>query len=262
MKYLQIECEVISHIVGSRDCAHHQQLGWSRTDWHTHNRGQLIYAENGIMRLYVHEQVFYIPSYHAAWIPEGVLHKVVTESVDLTFSTLYLNHKQQQQAFYKEISVFHVPAILRDMIMYTSRWSMFDKPNAQEQSFLQAIKLMLPDIGTHTIDIQIPASTHEQLTKILQQIETQLEELPPVAEIAREAGMSERTMNRLFIRELKMPFSQYLKLLRITTAIALLGRPGANVSEVSAAVGYRSLSSFSNAFNEVMGRRPQFFLRR
>ncbi len=260
MKYRRIECEVITSISGQRDCAHHQQLGWSRTEWHRHNRGQLIYAENGIMRLYVGFDVFYIPSFHAAWIPEGVEHAVITESVDLTFRTLYLKHNGLTDPFYNRVAVFHTPQLLCDMISFTARWPMKEKPVAEEQVFLHAIKVILPQFAKNEISIQIPASEDKRLNNIFEQIATELESLPPAGAIARYHGMSERTMNRLFVKEIKMPFSQYVKLLRIITAVEMLTKPGAGVSETALAVGYRSLSSFSNTFYEVLGKRPQYFL--
>jgi AraC-like DNA-binding protein len=262
MKYSTIECEAIIYVAGRQDSAHHQKLGWSKTGWHIHNRGQLIYAENGVMRLYTGNEVCYIPSFHAAWIPEGIRHIVVTESTDLIFRTLYLNHRKLTDPFYKTLSVFHVSHLLKTMIEYTERWPLDREPGPEQEAFLRAIKLILPQEAADRVMIQLPATDHELLNQVLEHIRDHLSSLPGASALATRFGISERTMNRLFLKELKMPFSQYIKLFRITRALELLSQPGFNVTEVAEQVGYGSVGSFSNIFHEITGKRPVYFLKK
>lgn len=262
MKYQRIECELVIDIVGKRDCAHHQKLGWSKTAWHKHNRGQLLYAENGIMRLYIGTEVYYIPSYHAAWIPQGEEHVVITESKDLVFRTLYLDHSQQSDPFYKKVCVFHVSHLLKKMIEHSECWPLMGDESEEEQSFLHAIKLMLPMQAKDQINMHIPATENDTLNDILQYIEINIENLPNASAVSKEHSMSARTMQRLFVKELKMPYIEYIKLYRIGKALELLTSGEMNVSDVADQVGYNSLASFSNVFYDVIRKRPQYFLKK
>ncbi|ULQ55183.1 helix-turn-helix transcriptional regulator [Flavihumibacter rivuli] len=256
MEYRYIECEAFTSIIDKKDCSYHQRLGWSRTDWHTHNRGQLIYAEYGIMRLYVGEKIYYVPSWHAAWIPQGIRHKVVTESQDLLFHTLYLDQSMLQDPFYKEISVFPVSNMLREMILFTEKWPMLGEANEQESSFLQSIKYLLADHSAARIQLHVPVPGNEVLQNIIRQIESKLDGKMKAGELARQFGLSERTMHRLFLKELGMSYTQYLQLMRMVKAAELLSIAGMGVSEAAYAVGYESIPSFTRSFREVMGNAP------
>jgi AraC-like DNA-binding protein len=260
MKYKPIICEASVKIYNKKDCAYHAKPGWSKTEWHTHKKGQLIYAEHGIMRLYTEEKIYYIPSYHAAWIPAGILHMVATESANIIFRTLYLDYTDLKDPFYKKVSVFYVSLLLREMILYTERFKLDDAVTMHETSFLEAVKQLLAKQSDQSIALQLPTTEHPQLDAITGYMEAHLEDKLKAGDIASQFGMSERTMSRLFQKEFNMPFIQYFKLLRMVHAVEMLVLPGRNVSDVAYSVGYESLSTFSNNFNEIMGVRPNLFL--
>lgn len=262
MKHKPINCEASVKIYNKKDCAYHTKLGWSKTEWHTHKKGQLIYAEHGIMRLSTEDKVYYIPSWHAAWIPENILHRVATESVNLIFRTLYLDYSELKDPFYNEVSVFYVNPLLRQMILYTERFNLDDKPTPHETSFLEALKQLLSKQAGAAIGLQLPVTEHPQLEEITTFIAEHLDDKLKAGDIAQQFGVSERTMLRLFQKEFSMSFVQYLKLLRIIRAVELLVMPGKNVSDVAYAVGYDSLPTFSNNFTELMGIRPNLFLQK
>lgn len=260
MQYQPIECEAVVKIIGKKVCAFHARLGWSRTDWHTHNRGQLIYAEYGIMRLYTETDVLYIPSRHAAWIPQDVRHRVITESTDLVFRTLYLDCQGLTEPFYGRVSVFHLGSLVREMICYTEKWPLKGEATEQEATFLSAIKLLLPEQATRQVGMHLPTTELPLLRQLIEYLHQSLEEKLRAGAVARRFGLSERTMARLFLKELSMPFLQYLKLIRIIRALELLVQERKNISEAAYLVGYDSVPSFSNSFYEMVGVRPHFFL--
>jgi transcriptional regulator GlxA family with amidase domain len=146
------------------------------------------------------------------------------------------------------------------MILYTERFNLDDKATAHETSFLDAVKQLLAKQSSQTIALQLPTTDHPQLDAIAEYLANHLEDKLKTGDVATHFGMSERTMSRLFQKEFNMPFVQYFKLLRMVHAVEMLVLPGKNVSDVAYAVGYESLSTFSNNFNEVMGIRPNLFL--
>lgn len=261
MRHKPIQCEASVKIYDKKDCAFHAKLGWSKTEWHTHRKGQLIYAEHGIMRLYIHDKILYIPSMHAAWIPQGVEHMVATESVNIIFRSLYLDYSGlSKNRFYNEVSVFYADVLLREMLIYTERFNLVDRATPHEISFLEAIKQLLPQQAEMKIALQLPLTEHPQINQLIEYVQHNLDKKLIVPEIAKKFGFSERTLERLFQSELKMPITKYIKLTRMVKAVEMLVKPGNNVSEVAYAVGYDSLPTFSNNFNEVMGTRPNQFL--
>lgn len=256
MSYRYIECEAFTNIIDKKDCAYHKKLGWSTTDWHTHNRGQLIYAEYGVMRLYVGDNVYYIPSWHAAWIPQGAVHRVITESQDIMFYTLYLDHTGLSHPFYNTVSIFPMNNMLREMITYTKKWQLTGIPDEQETHFLFTIKYLLPDYATTKLLLHVPIPTDEKLLGITAFTQEHLQDKITTKDLTQRFGLSERSMHRLFLKELHMSFGQYHKLMRIVKAVELLSVPGKNVSEVAYEVGYESVPSFNKSFKEIIGEAP------
>jgi AraC-like DNA-binding protein len=73
--------------------------------------------------------------------------------------------------------------------------------------------------------------------------------------IAKNSGASTRTLQRLFLDETGLGFSEWRQRLRLLHAAALLGS-GASVTEAGLDAGYTSASAFIAAFRKQMGRTP------
>lgn len=262
MEHRYIECEAFTTIIDKKDCAYHRKLGWSKTEWHTHNRGQLIYAEYGIMRLYVEDKIYYIPSWHAAWIPQGVKHKVMTESHDLLFYTVYLDCTGLNNPFYRTVSIFPVSALLKEMITYTRKWQLKGEQDDFEKHFLTSVKHILPDFAISPTNLHVPVPENPILFAITQHIQQHYSDKLSASTLAEEFGISERNMNRLFNKELGLSFIKYHKLTRIVKAAELLSTPGKTVSEVCFETGYESVPSFTRTFKEIMGSSPTTLYRK
>lgn len=77
-----------------------------------------------------------------------------------------------------------------------------------------------------------------------------------LADIAKRAGFSTRSMNRFFLAELGLTPKQALTHLRIIKANDLLLTTNLSVTQVSMEVGYGSLSNFIRNFQELTGQLP------
>ena len=231
------------------------------TGWHAHSKGQLLYAEEGVTRLYTPTGSFLLPSKHCAWIPAHMIHMVISSSPNLFLRTLYFKIEPTlTHHFYAQLSVFQVSPLLREMIVYTERWAETTTASNEELSFLQTLKMILPDLQGEAFGLQLPASEHPTIKVCIQYLLENLSEKISVEETAKKFNLSTRTIARLFQQELNMSFTSYLKIARIIKAIEYLSLPNASVSETAYKVGYESVPTFSNNFFEIVGRRPQSFI--
>ena len=82
-----------------------------------------------------------------------------------------------------------------------------------------------------------------------------LENPPGLGQLAREAGMSHPKLNRCFREIYGMTVFQYLRTERLNRARQMLDH-GLNVTETAYAVGYESISHFSQAFKKQFGASP------
>lgn len=241
----------------------HKHMGIFRTAWHRHSKAQLLYAEQGVTQLYTPSGSFLLPARHCAWIPADVVHQVASSSPSLFLRTLYFAPDAgKQNEFYEKLSVFQVNDLLREMILYTAKWTQTTVASETERQFLRALRLVLPELKGQSLQLRLPAPKHPRLQAIIPSLLERLQERTSMEELARKAGVSIRTLTRLFQRELGMPYTSFLKVARISKSLELLSQPGANVGETAFLVGYDSLPSFSNAFLELVGSRPHHFLQR
>ncbi len=77
----------------------------------------------------------------------------------------------------------------------------------------------------------------------------------PLGAWARWLGMSERSLQRNFLREVGMTIGQWRQQLRILVALEKLTE-GLSVTETCFAVGYNNVSAFIKAFKRAVGMTP------
>jgi AraC-like DNA-binding protein len=76
-----------------------------------------------------------------------------------------------------------------------------------------------------------------------------------LAELARAAGASPRTIQRLFLAETGLPFAQWRQRLRLLHGATALGA-GKSVTEAALEAGYAGTSAFIAAFRRHFGVTP------
>jgi transcriptional regulator GlxA family with amidase domain len=106
----------------------------------------------------------------------------------------------------------------------------------------------------------LPRPQSENLGRAVDYLLQNLETATP-ASLARQAGVSERTLRRHFQTELDVSPERYIQQARLTKAMQLLmdRQPYRSVIEVALEVGYSNHSAFSAAFRRFTGRSPAEF---
>ncbi len=91
-------------------------------------------------------------------------------------------------------------------------------------------------------------------------LQRDLADPPTLEKIGHEIGCSPFHLSRTFSRETGMTIPQCLRSLRMRYAAELLKSGRFNVTEAAVAVGYSSLSHFSQAFCRIIGSCPAAYL--
>ncbi len=99
----------------------------------------------------------------------------------------------------------------------------------------------------------------ERSQKVMAILERDLADPPTLEEIGREVGCSPFYLSRTFSREMGVTIPQYLRTLRMRHAAGMLRSGRCNVTEAAMAVGYSSLSHFSQAFCQAIGCCPTMY---
>jgi AraC-like DNA-binding protein len=129
-----------------------------------------------------------------------------------------------------------------------------------ESRALELIALHLDQLSPETPSRDVPgplrADEKERTDFAKDLLVRDLENTPGLVELARAAGMSHPRLNRCFRRMYGMTVFQYLRNERLNRARKMLEEEGLTVTEASFAVGYNSLSHFSQAYKRRFGRSP------
>jgi AraC-like DNA-binding protein len=99
----------------------------------------------------------------------------------------------------------------------------------------------------------------ERVDKVISILRQDLADPPELGRIGRQVGCSPFHLSRTFSKEMGMTIPQYLRKLRMERAAELLESGKYNVTEAAMEVGYSSLSHFSQAFCQTMGRCPGLY---
>ncbi len=102
----------------------------------------------------------------------------------------------------------------------------------------------------------INSDVHVSVRAAMQLVESNIEEPYTVPQICKQLGVSQRSLERLFVRDTGCTIVQFSKLLRLQHARVLLTSTQMSVREVSVACGFNSLSYFSQCFNGMFSKRP------
>ena len=241
----------------------HMKAGSFVADWHDHNKHQLLYAEGGALHLQTADHCFLLPAKHAAWIPAKCLHRVSSTSPDLFLRMLYFNGTETEAECLKNMSVFPINNLAREMIYQTRVWNYsFAETDELEKAFFKSIRLFVVQWASAPMPLTLPTTEHPKLRPVMDYISENLVEDLQLENVAFRFAMSKRTLMRLFQQEISTNYTTFLRITRVIKALDLLSKPGANVSNVAFSVGYDSLSAFSTTFQQLVGVRPQEYLKK
>jgi AraC-like DNA-binding protein len=240
---------------------YHLHIDTTETKAHQHKKGQLLYAEGGIIHIFIQNKHWYLPARCFMWIPAHVEHSIITNSKNGDLYNFYF--EGDQHSFFNEVNIYFAPDLLREMILYTKNWKgIISKKEPSKFLFLQALKSNLPEIESIKLPIivQHPYPKDEKLKEIASFLFYNIHKNYALDEIAKEFGISPRTLSRKFKEDMGINYVRFLRSLRMTKALELIAENKYNMYEVAMMVGYHSLSSFSNIFFKITGIRPTEYL--
>ena len=133
------------------------------------------------------------------------------------------------------------------------------------QTLIQTTSEMLENAARTPVGnlAHLGAASHDLRLKLaLSKIAESFTESIPMTVLAREAGLSLRNFNRIFVTEIGLTPKQVITSFRIEKAKRLLQGGVLSVTDVSLEVGYSSLSQFIATFRKTTGQLPSSFLPR
>ena len=222
------------------------------SDWHQHQRPQLLYASQGALKLQAADRLVVLPPERAAWIPAGLAHRVEA-SRPVRLRTVYFLACDEVGP---QMAVFAAPPLLKEMAIQAAAWGAPAPDWPEVEPFFLAFAALAAVWRQRPLSVELPAARSPELAVALDFLLQRLDRPVGLKEAARAAGLSVRTLQRRCQVELGVPLQAWLHRARIVTALELLADPAASVGEIAVRVGYGSGAAFTRSFAEIMGSPP------
>jgi len=229
----------------------------SRTRVHSHPWGQFTYASRGILEVGTATGSHVAPPDRAVWIPPDTGHSVANSS-EAEMRSLYVEASAVHRPLRRETRVLEVTPLVRELLHAVSRLApeyAADGPEARLVAVLLDQMELLPEV-----DFSLPFPKDPRLRHVCQLLKDHPDDRRTRPELASEAGISDKTLIRLFRRETGLSFRDWRQRLRLLLSLSAL-EGGESVTAVALDAGYESTSAFIAAFRKRFGKTPGEFFR-
>jgi AraC-like DNA-binding protein len=218
----------------------------SYPDW-----DQLAYASHGVMTVETAAGAWVVPPHRAVWIPAGVRFGV-RMSGRVTVRTLFFRPRMRGR-LPAACTAVEVTPLVRELVLHASRQNTLrrDDPAARRLA-----RLLLDQLATLPVEpLQLPMPLDPRARRAAEALRADPGGRGVTARVARAAGASQRTLERLFLEETAMTLGRWRRRMRLVEALRLLAA-GEPVTRVALDVGYATPSAFIEAFRRELGRTP------
>ncbi len=218
---------------------------------HAHPWGQLIYAASGVMRVRAGETLWLVPPARAVWAPAGMRHEIWARG-DYAMRTLYLD-PGLAQGLPAGCRAIEVSPLLRELIVHIVGLGMLEADDAVHQRLagVAVDQLAVAEV----LPLSLPLPSDARALRVAERLSADPADPAELGELARHAGASERTLQRLFLEETGLRLRDWRQRLRLLHAAGLLGS-GATVTSAGLDAGYAGTSAFIAAFKKQFGCTP------
>ena len=154
--------------------------------------------------------------------------------------------------------VVHVSALLKELILHACSVGALDKATQWQGHLLHVIVNQLEAI--REVSLQLPNPSDPRALRVAKALLDDPSDRRPLAALCRAAGTSKRTAERLFQKDVGMPFSKWRQQLRLMQAMRLLAE-GAKVTHAALESGYSTPSAFISMFRKTLGTTPTLYFK-
>jgi AraC-like DNA-binding protein len=224
-----------------------------RVSLHAHGSHQLIYATRGVMEVSAGQSYWLIPPQFAVWIPARTAHQIRMSGA-VSMRTLYLRRSAAPRRLPAVCTVLHVTPLLRELVVQAVRVGQLRIKNHLHRALRDLIVSQLENASPVPTSIMLPRD--ERALRVARAYIARQVDAPPLDAVCARVGVSVRTIERAFRRDVGSSFESWRRQVRLMKAIELLAK-GCPVKEVAYEVGYRQPSAFVEMFRRTLGATPK-----
>ncbi len=231
---------------------------------HEHAQFQIAYTQQGTLRLTVEEKEYFVPEHHLCWIPSGMTHSLSSNNRKIALVIIYVPLAFSQKDARREFAIYNVNEWAATNLRFVSenRQRISELADRDLFRFAQSFLRQLPSVcPQYTLQLDgFSFAKEPRLAAALDYMAKHLDEELHIDGVAKQAGISPRTLNRL-LHEEHISFSAYLNYQRITRAVELMADGKRTIAEIAYMTGFSAPSNFNRAFRQILGMSPSEYLK-
>jgi AraC-like DNA-binding protein len=218
---------------------------------HAHDWDQLTYAASGVMRVDTADASWIVPPHCAVWVPAGTPHAEHMHA-PVSVRTLYFAPRLAK-TLPRECRTVNIPSLLRELILHVSRRGALDRRNRPDADLIGVLLDQLAHVAA--VPLQLPLPRDPRALRFAVHVQGTPGDRSSIAALARRAGASRRTLERLFLAEAGMRVGDWRRRARLLHAVRRLAE-GESVTNAADESGYASVSAFVAVFRKTFGTTP------
>jgi AraC-like DNA-binding protein len=235
--------------------------GYTWRDRLSEEWGQLLFPSRGTLTVHTEAGLWVVPFHQAVWVPAGVRHDVEVAG-GVAMRALYLHPAAlpaRRGRLPEVCRVVEISPLLREVLRRALRLRTLDRRVVAERHLLAVLLDEIIVLPLAPLDLPMPRDPRG--VRAAEWIRAEPAARHTLAEVARAAAASPRTLERLFRSETSLPFGVWRQRARLLRALQRLAE-GEPVAAAANAVGYESTSAFVAAFRRALDTTPgKYFAR-
>jgi AraC-like DNA-binding protein len=213
--------------------------------------GELNYALSGVCEFDIEGEHYLSPPHYGIWIPPGISHEAWNRH-DMRYVSVYVDRSLCAPLPPAPSTLGLSPLLKAILADFAARDVM--QPKTAED--LRLAEVLVDQIRlAPRFESYLPFSEDALLSPILTALQEKPGDRRSLAEWARKAGTTERTLSRRCQDQLGISFNDWRQRLKLVAALALLDA-GAPVHRIADQLGYSNASAFIAMFRRLTGTSP------
>nr|WP_116142274.1 helix-turn-helix transcriptional regulator [Trinickia diaoshuihuensis] len=217
---------------------------------HSHPRGQLMGALNGLVSVGIASQQWVVPAVHAIWIPPHVEHSVRSFGPFSGWSVFISEARCRDLP--ASPRAIRTTGLLREAVHRAGAWA----GGPLDAAKARIAEVIIDElIAAQAEPLHLPRPTDSALVKITDALTHNLADNRRQEEWAAWAGVSARTMSRRFVAQTGLTFGRWRQQARMLAALERVA-DGMPVTRIALELGYENVSAFIDVFRDTFGTTP------
>jgi len=230
------------------------------SQWHRHVRGQFMYVESGLVCVRTRLGWWTLTPHRVGWMPPGEEH--TASVIQSTRGWGMFVAPQAAIGMPEEPAVLGANELMRALVHRASAWADSDRLDDEQQRIMDVLMDEMRRARIADYPLHLPMPADRRLLRIALGLLAEPHDNRSLEAWANWAGLSSRSLSRLFRSETGCSFAQWRQQARLSRALEQLA-VGDPVAEVADSLGYVSVSAFVAMFRRQFGQPPaRYFAQR